>query len=61
MIVASARSKWGGPLDCGHLASRGELIFKLDVGDRGRQTSQGNGRGAWICQACAAGADDQPA
>jgi hypothetical protein len=61
MIVASTRSRYGGRLDCGHQARRGDPIYKVDTGDRGRQTSQGNGRGAWICQTCAAGAENQPA
>jgi len=61
MIVATTRSRYGGPLDCGHQAKRGDTIHKIDTGDRGRQTSHGNGRGAWVCTSCAAGADNQPA
>jgi hypothetical protein len=47
-------------LDCGHEAAKGEVIYKVDVGDRGGQTAYGNGLGGWVCAACAAGAD-QPA
>jgi hypothetical protein len=59
VIVARTRSRFGGRLDCGHEARRGDLIFKADVGDRGRQTSGKNGRGAWLCAACAAGIDNE--
>jgi hypothetical protein len=61
MIVATTRSRYGGQLDCGHVAERGDPIFKLDVGDRGRQTSQGNGQGSWVCQMCAGSVDTEPA
>jgi hypothetical protein len=57
-VVAIAHSKQGGRLDCGHQAKAGQQIFKLDLGERGGQTSQGNGRGAWVCAVCAAQADD---
>jgi hypothetical protein len=60
MIVARARSRRGGRLDCGHEAAKGEVIYKIDTGDRGGTTGAGNGLGAWVCAACAACAD-QPA
>jgi hypothetical protein len=51
-IVATTLSKHGGRLDCGHRAEAGELIFKIDLGERGGSTSAGHGLGAWVCQAC---------
>ena len=61
-IVATARSRRGGSLDCGHRAAPGQLIYKVDTGDRGGQTARGNGLGAWLCATCAAAADEnQPA
>jgi len=56
-IVATTRSRYGGRLDCGHTAVRGQLIYKLDSGDRGHQTSGGNGLGSWVCAGCAAGTE----
>lgn len=56
-VVASSRSRHGGRLDCGHRARPGDLIVKVDVGDRGRQTSAGNGLGSWWCPDCAADLD----
>lgn len=53
-VVATARSRRGGPLDCGHRAAPGELIYKVDDGQRGGQTSHKNGLGAWVCASCAA-------
>jgi hypothetical protein len=52
-VVAVARSRRGGRLDCGHRARPGELIHKIDTGDRGRQTVHGNGQGEWWCTRCA--------
>lgn len=60
MIVASTSSKRGGLLDCGHQAQRGEVIYKLDTGDRGGTTAAGNGLGGWVCASCATTSDDQP-
>jgi hypothetical protein len=60
-IVATATSRRGGLLDCGHRARPGDLIHKIDVGDRGSQTSYGNGRGGWICSRCAAQLDPDAA
>jgi hypothetical protein len=60
MIVAATRSRFGGQLNCGHIAARGELIFKITTRDKGT-TSAGNGRGAWICTQCAAGAEGESA
>lgn len=57
-VVATAQSRRGGRLDCGHMAKAGENIFKVDSGDRGGTTSRGNGLGGWICMPCAHG---QPA
>lgn len=51
-IVASARSKRGGRLDCGHRVNAGEVIVKIDTGARGSQTRHGNGRGVWLCEPC---------
>ena len=34
-------------------STRAEPIFKIDIGDRGRQTAGGNGKGEWWCEACA--------
>ncbi len=61
VVVATARSKHGGRLSCGHTAGRGDPIFKVDTGDRGKQTSQGNGLGAWVCVLCVVAGDNQPA
>jgi hypothetical protein len=62
VIVARTRSRFGGRLDCGHQADRGDVIFKVDTGDRGGTTTAGNGLGSWVCASCAAGADEpQPA
>jgi hypothetical protein len=55
-VVATTLSKHGGRLACGHVAEAGDRIYKLDIGDQG-STAYGNGRGAWVCQACAAGLD----
>jgi hypothetical protein len=60
VVVAATRSRHGGRLGCGHMAKRGEPIYKVDTGDRGRQTSGGNGRGAWICARCVMGVDTDP-
>jgi hypothetical protein len=57
-VVAIATSRRGGRLDCGHRARPGELIHKLDTGERGGSTSSHNGRGAWVCAACAADQSD---
>jgi hypothetical protein len=51
-IVATTLSKRGGRLDCGHQAEAGELIFKVDTGERGGSTRSGQGLGAWVCEAC---------
>lgn len=51
-IVATAHSRRGGTLDCGHQAQPGQLIYKVDTGERGGQTSHRNGLGAWICAVC---------
>ena len=56
-IVATAASRRGGRLDCGHQAKPGDPIYKLDSGDRGGSTSEGQGLGAWVCSACAARSD----
>lgn len=61
MIVATAKARRGGLLDCGCVAQRGDPIYKVDLGDRGPQTSHGNGQGRWCCAECATAADDQPA
>jgi hypothetical protein len=61
MIVAQARSRFGGKLDCGHQAARGELIFKVDTGDRGGTTTHGNGLGGWVCSSCATAVEPDPA
>jgi hypothetical protein len=53
IVAAVTTSRRGGRLDCGHVARPGELIHKLDTGERGHQTAQGNGPGAWVCAACA--------
>lgn len=57
-VVARSRSRHGGRLDCGHRARPGDLIVKVDTGDRGHQTSAGNGQGAWVCEPCAAQLDN---
>jgi hypothetical protein len=57
-VVATAQSRQGGLLDCGHTARAGESIFKVDNGDRGGTTPNGNGLGGWVCLPCAHG---QPA
>jgi hypothetical protein len=55
IVVASAHSKRGGQLSCGHTARPGDLIVKVDSGDRGEgtTTSYGNGPGQWVCASCA--------
>ena len=58
MIVATARSKRGGRLSCGHVAQPGDVIHKIDTGERGASTSQGQGPGSWVCDQCAAGAGE---
>ena len=59
IVVATAHTRRGGPLDCGHRARPGQLIYKVDTGERGGQTSKRNGLGAWWCESCAT--DHQPA
>ena len=54
-VVATAQSRRGGKLDCGHIARPGENIFKVDTGERGSHTQDGNGLGGWICMPCAHG------
>jgi hypothetical protein len=56
-IVAQTTSRFGGRLNCGHNCRRGDLIFKLDIGDRGGTTTGGNGLGVWCCAQCAADAE----
>jgi hypothetical protein len=56
MVVASTTSKRGGRLSCGHVARAGDMIHKVDKGDRGGTTSGGNGYGEWMCPTCAAAA-----
>jgi hypothetical protein len=57
-VVATTLSKFGGRLECGHSAEAGERIFKIDTGERGGSTQQGQGLGAWVCEACSE--DDTP-
>jgi hypothetical protein len=52
VIIATTLSRAGGQLDCGHVAEAGELIFKLDTGERGGTTRHGHGLGAWVCESC---------
>lgn len=52
-VVATATSRHGGRLDCGHTAHPGEVIHKMDTGRRGGHTPAGNGRGEWWCDRCA--------
>jgi hypothetical protein len=54
-VVASAQSRRGGQLSCGHKARPGDVIHKIDTGDRGEgtTTSYGNGPGQWVCATCA--------
>jgi hypothetical protein len=57
-IVAHARSRHGGHCEsCRCRIAAGELVYKVDVGDRGHQTAAGNGQGVWVCAACAATAE----
>jgi hypothetical protein len=56
-VVAVTTSRRGGRLDCGHRARPGQTICKVDLGERGGTTSEGNGRGAWFCEPCALGDD----
>jgi hypothetical protein len=56
-VIAATTSRRGGRLDCGHRARPGQQIFKIDTGERGGQTSAGNGLGQWVCATCAAAAD----
>jgi hypothetical protein len=56
-IVATTTSRRGGRLDCGHRAKPGDVIHKIDTGERGGTTKGGHGLGAWVCQACAAQVD----
>ena len=57
-IVATAVSRHGGTCPgCDERIAAGEMIFKVDTGDRGGQTSYGNGLGAWVCAGCATEAD----
>jgi hypothetical protein len=60
IVVARTRSRFGGRLDCGHQAQQGQIIYKVDVGLRGQQTTGKNGQGEWWCAECAVPAD-QPA
>ena len=61
MIVATATARRAGLLDCGCIAAAGQQIVKVDVGDRGSQTTYGNGRGRWCCSDCAAAVEPDPA
>lgn len=55
IIVAWSRSKTGGT--CAHERSHhieaGEVIAKVNNGERGPQTSGRNGQGQWWCLECA--------
>jgi hypothetical protein len=57
-VVARSTSRHGGRLDCGHRCQPGDPIVKVDLGDRGHQTSGHNGRGSWLCVVCAADVED---
>ena len=53
-IVANSRAVHRGFCQhCDRRIDRAEPIFKIDIGDRGRQTAGGNGKGEWWCEACA--------
>jgi hypothetical protein len=56
-VIATALSRSGGRLHCGHIAEAGDRIFKIDTGERGGSTQQGQGYGAWICGPCS---ENQP-
>jgi hypothetical protein len=57
-VVAHARSRRGGHCEsCHGRIAPGELVYKIDVGDRGHQTAAGNGLGVWVCASCAATAE----
>jgi hypothetical protein len=60
VIVATTLSKHGGRLDCGHVAEAGDLIFKIDLGERGGSTTQGHGLGSWVCEPCSQEDDNSP-
>lgn len=50
MIVASAKSKWGGPCEmCEQPIKRGEQTYKLNTS---RRKSKKNGPGVWVCALC---------
>ena len=51
-VIATARSKRGARLHCGHVAEAGDRIFKIDTGERGGSTHYGQRYGAWVCQRC---------
>ena len=60
VVVATARSKHGGNLSCGHTAETGRPHSQDLNGHRDKQTSQGNGLGAWVCVLCVSAGDNQP-
>ena len=52
-VVASSRAAHVGYCQhCDGRIGQGDPIFKVDLGDRGRQTAGGNGRGSWWCSPC---------
>lgn len=52
--VATVTAKFRGRCGkCKRTIPRGQQTVKMDVGERGKQTSGGNGRGQWWCVPCA--------